>query len=185
MDIRGYEKLKITCTMADCDNDQHCFRTNKRLQNKGIEKGHCRYCDIDLIDWERVYKRDIQDIQYLFSALKLEMVRNMFWSVKNPTLKMIEDVTSISEEQLREKIIKRLKSSISKPKSQNYFDGRQTPVDENLIHWAQHATGTCCRVCLDQWHGIGPEETITEENYYYLADVIMGYIKAKIQLRYT
>ncbi len=186
MDISGYEKLKIHCRMADCDNEQHCFRTNKTLQNKGIEKGHCRYCNIDLIDWDRLYNRDINDIQYLISALKFEMVRNMFWSVKNPTLKMIAAITSISEDMLREKIIKRLKSSISKPKSQNIYDGRQTSVDEeNLILWAQHATGTCCRICIDQWHGIDPEQAITEENYNYFADIMMEYIKAKIQLQYT
>lgn len=185
MDNSGYEKLKIKCTMADCDNGQHCFRTNKTLQEKGIVKGHCRYCNIDLIDWNRIYKKNIGDIQYLKSAYKFEMIRNVFWNVLNPTFKMIADVTSMSETQLKEKIIRRLRASISKPKSQNFFDGRQTPVDENFIHWAQHACGTCCRVCLDQWHGIGPEETITEEDYDYLSEVMMEYIKEKIKLNYT
>ena len=185
MITKEYEKLKISCTMADCDNNQHCFRTTKTLQINGIEKGHCRYCNNDFIDWGRLYKRDINDIDYLVDSYKLEMVRNIFWSVKTPTIKMISNVIDCNEDELREKVIKTLKSSISKPKSQNVYDGRQTPLDtENIIHWAQHATGTCCRVCLDQWHGIGVDEIITDQQYTYLAEVMMNYIKLKIKVKY-
>lgn len=43
-------------------------------------------------------------------------------------------------------------------------DGRQTPWRGHPVFVAQHATGTCCRGCLERWHGIprgvplGPEE---------------------------
>jgi hypothetical protein len=33
-------------------------------------------------------------------------------------------------------------------------DGRQTPWRNHPIFVAQHATGTCCRGCLDKLHGI-------------------------------
>ena len=46
------------------------------------------------------------------------------------------------------------------------FDGRQTPIDDNNpIHWAQHATGTCCRSCLEEWYGINMNTEITESDY--------------------
>ena len=43
-------------------------------------------------------------------------------------------------------------------------DGRQTPFRGHPVFVAQHATATCCRGCLEKWHGIergrelGPEE---------------------------
>ena len=33
-------------------------------------------------------------------------------------------------------------------------DGKQTPVRGHPVFIAQHATGTCCRSCLEKWHGI-------------------------------
>ena len=33
-------------------------------------------------------------------------------------------------------------------------DGKQTPMRNHPIFVAQHATATCCRGCLEKWHGI-------------------------------
>ncbi|WP_202594226.1 DUF4186 domain-containing protein [Frateuria defendens] len=33
-------------------------------------------------------------------------------------------------------------------------DGRQTPWRGHPVFIAQHATATCCRGCLETWHGI-------------------------------
>jgi hypothetical protein len=33
-------------------------------------------------------------------------------------------------------------------------DGKQTPMRNHPIFIAQHATATCCRGCLEKWHGI-------------------------------
>ena len=33
-------------------------------------------------------------------------------------------------------------------------DGRQTPYRNHPVFVAQHATATCCRSCLETWHGI-------------------------------
>ncbi|MGW1887105.1 DUF4186 family protein [Streptomyces sp. NPDC001970] len=33
-------------------------------------------------------------------------------------------------------------------------DGRQTPYRGHPEFDAQHATATCCRTCLERWHGI-------------------------------
>ncbi len=34
------------------------------------------------------------------------------------------------------------------------IDGRQTPREGNTIFYAQHATASCCRTCIEYWHGI-------------------------------
>jgi hypothetical protein len=33
-------------------------------------------------------------------------------------------------------------------------DGKQTPFKGHPVFIAQHATGTCCRSCLEKWHHI-------------------------------
>lgn len=33
-------------------------------------------------------------------------------------------------------------------------DGKQTPFRGHPVFIAQHATGTCCRSCLEKWHAI-------------------------------
>lgn len=47
-------------------------------------------------------------------------------------------------------------------------DGRQTPMRNHPVFIAQHATATCCRKCLEKWHGIpreGHELTLGEKEY--------------------
>ena len=48
-------------------------------------------------------------------------------------------------------------------------DGKQTPMKGHPIFIAQHATGCCCRGCLEKWHNIpkGRELTNNEKNYIY------------------
>ena len=47
----------------------------------------------------------------------------------------------------RDFIEKRLAAAL--PKN----DGKQTPMGNHPVFVAQHATGTCCRGCLEKWHG--------------------------------
>lgn len=40
-------------------------------------------------------------------------------------------------------------------------DGRQTPMRGHPVFIAQHATATCCRSCLEKWHGIAAGRSLT------------------------
>ncbi len=46
-------------------------------------------------------------------------------------------------------------------------DGKQTPWRNHPAFVAQHATATCCRGCLEKWHGIpkGRELRAAEKSY--------------------
>ena len=43
--------LDIKCTSTDCENDLHCFKQLKRME--ADQRGKCRACGADLIDWSR------------------------------------------------------------------------------------------------------------------------------------
>lgn len=174
---------KLTCNMHDCDNGLHSFKTNKTLENQGLKKGCCRNCRSSLVDWDRLYKKDISDIEYTKSAFKFEMIRNCFWSIKVPTPEMIGKIKRYSAKELDDIIARRLYTTLNKPRNQNIYDGRQTPIDDNnLIHWAQHATGTCCRSCLEEWYGINENSEITDHDYKYIKKIVISYIQEKVEL---
>lgn len=59
-------------------------------------------------------------------------------------------------------------------------DGRQTPYRGHPVFVAQHATGTCCRSCLERNHEIARGHELTESELRYAVDVIMRWIEREI-----
>jgi hypothetical protein len=84
--------------------------------------------------------------------------------------------------ELRKEIKKRIIKDINKPHKANPWDGRQTPLEskDKIVFYAQHATGTCCRKCIEEWHGINRDIIFTEDQIQYLIEIILYYIKEKI-----
>ncbi|WP_251095819.1 DUF4186 domain-containing protein [Streptomyces sp. Caat 7-52] len=57
-----------------------------------------------------------------------------------------------------------------------YKDGKQTPYRGHPVFVAQHATATCCRGCLERWHGIPKGRQLTRAEHVYVVDVICRWI---------
>jgi hypothetical protein len=170
------KKLLITCTSSDCENNLHCFRKSRQMAN--IDKGKCRTCGKDLIDWNRVYKKDINDVEFVFSSLKMELIRHYFWHIPI-------DIRAENYARrkgligLRQAVKNRLANSL---KPGFYRDGRQTPYEGNIIFFAQHALACCCRKCLEYWHDIPKDQKLTEEELNYLTELIMLYVNERMPL---
>lgn len=56
------------------------------------------------------------------------------------------------------------------------IDGKQTPMRGHPVFIAQHATATCCRECLQKWHGIPKGRPLTEKETAYTVGLIMEWI---------
>lgn len=56
-------------------------------------------------------------------------------------------------------------------------DGAQTPMKNHPVFIAQHATGTCCRGCLEKWHKIPKGVELTDNQVNYVVSLIMEWIK--------
>jgi hypothetical protein len=50
----------------------------------------------------------------------------------------------------------------------------------NSIFYAQHATATCCRTCLEYWHDIPKGRTLTTEEFDYCATLVDLYLDKKL-----
>src|SRR5688500_3564601 len=172
--------LRIKCTSADCSNNLHCFLSTKKLQVQGAV-GRCRYCGADLVNWSRVHQRSVSDVQHTFASLHLELVRHFFWhvplsarAINHARRKGMAALNTFASSQLRKLI----------GAGRHPLEGRQTPRETspsaNAIHYAQHATATCCRKCLAEWHGIPEGTTLTDDDILYLTMLVMSYVKERI-----
>lgn len=166
--------LRISCTSSDCGNNLHCFRKSRKMAE--VERGRCRSCGADLIDWPRVHKRDLNDAAFVFSSLKVELVRHHFWHVPID-LKAENHARRKGTMRLHEAAKLRLSKYLA---PNNPRDGRQTPYEGNVIYFAQHALGCCCRACLEYWHDIPKKNKLSDDELEYLTNLIMMYVKEKL-----
>lgn len=60
-------------------------------------------------------------------------------------------------------------------------DGRQTPYRGHPVFTAQHATGTCCRGCIERWHGIPKGRPLTDREVDRLAALVMAWIERDLK----
>lgn len=56
-------------------------------------------------------------------------------------------------------------------------DGRQTPFRGHPVFVAQHATATCCRSCLEKWHGIAADHALDEEEVRHVLAVLERWLR--------
>jgi hypothetical protein len=172
--------LKLTCTSSDCKNNLHCFKPNRKMKAAN-QFGQCRECDVELIDWSRVHKRCIDDATYTFEALKNELFRYHMWHVEisQKAINYALRKGKIGIPDAAEKQIRKLVGP-----AEPYKDGTQTyredRVEANAIHYAQHATASCCRKCIEYWHNIPQGRDLTQDEIAYLAGLVSLYIEERL-----
>lgn len=167
--------LEISCTSFDCANDLHCFKQLKRMTPG--ERGKCRECGIDLVDWHRLHLRDIKDAEHTFEALQYELIRHHFFHKK-----FNEQEISHAQRKgmLRLKVAARVRLSKYLAPAKPYRDGRQTPMRGTTIYFAQHATATCCRTCLEYWHAIPKGRNLTNDEFEYCVKLVNLFLDLRL-----
>lgn len=171
--------LKLSCTRTDCDNDLHCYRqSRKKIKHPA---GSCQNCGAELVDWPRIQLRDFQDLAHTLESLRTECVRHDFWHIEIEQYALNYALRK-GRVGLETAVRNRIRKSIGIRSS---FDGRQTPMPgegkrPNIIHYAQHATASCCRRCIEYWHGIPPDKPLTEEQIEYFARLCLKYIDERL-----
>jgi len=61
-------------------------------------------------------------------------------------------------------------------------DGKQTPMKQvHPTFIAEHATGTCCRGCLEKIHHIPKGRKLTSKEIDYIVNVIMRWIERELK----
>lgn len=58
-------------------------------------------------------------------------------------------------------------------------DGKQTPLRGHPVFVAQHATATCCRACLEKFHGIGRGRALEETERGHVAAAVERWLNSE------
>jgi len=141
------------------------------------DHGSCRYCGINLVDWERVHIKSLDDVEHTFSELKREYIRHALWH-KPIDLKAELHARRKGKVLLRDAAKKRIQSSVGK--AQPFRDGQQTPMEGNILFYAQHATASCCRTCMEYWHAIPKGRELTDNEANYFTALVMHYVEDRM-----
>ncbi|MGH9155146.1 MAG: DUF4186 family protein [Acidimicrobiales bacterium] len=172
----GLAPLKISCTSSNCEADLHCFKATRKLVKEN-KAGACRSCGIELIDWPRLHDRSLDDVAFTFSELRRESIRHHFWHLGFDQ-KAINHARRKGRRALYEAAQQRIKTSVSRAGMP--FDGQQTPRSGNTLYYAQHATASCCRRCIEYWHAIPPDRDLSEEEVQYLTSLVICYLDERL-----
>lgn len=167
--------LDIKCTATDCDNNLHCFKQLKKMTPD--QRGRCRACGADLVDWKRLHRRNKRDAAHTFAALQHELIRHHYFHRPVDEVAM-RHAQRKGRKALKESVRNRLGKYLAVAEPPR--DGRQTPMVGNAIYYAQHATATCCRTCLEYWHDIPKARPLTPEELDYCAGLIDLYLDQKL-----
>ena len=169
---------KVTCSSHDCARDLHSFR-RKRPGSESYRNEQCVACGARLIDWGRLDQHNLRDVENTFESLRLEMIRHHYWH-KPIDDKALNHAQGKGFVGLREAAEHRLRKSVGLPSSQLFRDGTQTPTSDNVIYYAQHATATCCRKCMEAWHAIDRETLLGDQEIGYFTELVMRYIQERL-----
>lgn len=168
--------LPIRCTSSDCDAGLHCFKATQKLRKQQRE-GACRTCGAQLVDWDRIHSRRLDDIDFTFAQLRLEMVRHHFWH-RPFDLRALNHALRKGRRRLYIAARRRLESSVGR--AGNVWDGRQTPWRDNTIYYAQHAVAACCRTCIEYWHAIPKNRDLTVPELDYLTELVLRFLDERL-----
>lgn len=116
-----------------------------------------------------------RDLQQLFDKLEKSSFRSRFRLKGDDRLYAECRTKELLGQQALDIIQKRL-SPEEPPK-----DGKQTPMKGHPVFVAQHATGCCCRSCLNKWHGIPQKKKLSETEEKYIVSVILAWIQRDLQ----
>ncbi len=176
--VSDLSPLNISCSSTKCEDNLHYFKTSLSSVKKFGESGVCRECGIKLVDWDRIHKNNIKDAKFIFNSMKHELIRHVYWHTpidQGAIDKALRSTTT----KMRIHAEKVIKSKLGK--SGNAWDGQQTPQAGNeIVHYAQHATATCCRKCLEYWHNIKRDIILSDGQIEYCTDLIMLYIEERV-----
>jgi hypothetical protein len=110
-------------------------------------------------------------IDQILNALQ----RSAFRSGFHLSDKDINDIDIKGTETIKTHAFDFISSRIAPQKPKN--DGKQTPMKNHPIFIAQHATATCCRKCLQKWHGIQKGKQLSPHEITYIVEVLLGWIE--------
>ena len=115
----------------------------------------------------------MRDLDLVFSRLGGSPFRSRFRLGEKERAYLAQRGLPIVVDHARDFIAKRLAPA------EPLNDGKQTPMRGHPVFIAQHATATCCRSCLQKWHGIAAGRPLTAPEQEHVVAAIQRWIEAQ------
>lgn len=173
-DIPEFEPVDVKCSDSDCENGRHCYRPKRWASDK--RTSDCQKCGDDSVDWDVMHAREIERVDEMFAQLQRELIRHVFFTAPFDE-RARENIRKIGVKETRAGVRDHLRKKIGPAKI--FRDGTQTPKKDRVVHFAQHATATCCRKCLDYWYGIPQGRQLTEEELEFCEQLVLAYMDVR------
>jgi hypothetical protein len=187
----------MTCKKTQCDQGLHCFLSAPKQKgrrqalaspiaelspaprsvNGSYPEGLCWNCGAAVVDWPRLHERAIGDIEYTVSCLKKQASCHDWW-FKPLDERAFRQAYRRGHCRMAERAAAVIRQGVAA--AEPYFDGHQTKASGDVLYYAQHATGTCCRKCMALWHGIPQGRELTEEEVDYCARLLVRYVDERL-----
>lgn len=178
-DWRQIESLgKITCSSTACDKGLHSFRKRLPKHDESYHSDVCVSCGARPVDFKRVGVMDLTQATHIEGALKFELIRYAYW-IKPLDAWAMNYAKRKGSIGLDAAVENRMQGLVL-PSREQYRDGTQTSFEKNPIHYAQHATATCCRKCPEVWFGIDRNRPLSEDEMGFMAGMVRYYIQKRI-----
>lgn len=168
----------VGCADTDCRQDLHAFRLKKTPKGQSYRHGTCIACDFDKIEWPRLDRQNIQDVNYTVKALKYEKFRYYYWGNV-----IAESVTSRAVALGLNELGRRSRNRIERdvgPAMEDTYRGGVVSWGKDIIDYARHGTATCCRRCIEEWHGVHRDSELSSRAVSYFAELILHYTKQRV-----
>lgn len=169
-----FEPVKVKCRDTDCKHDRHCYRPKRWAKDKRTST--CQACGDDGVDWPLLRGRDLASVDGMFEQLQRELIRHVFFTA--PLDKVArENIRKVGVDAIRAGVREHLRKKIGQ--AEIFRDGMQTPKKDRVVHFAQHATATCCRKCLDYWYDIPQGRDLTDEELTFCEGLVHAYMDGR------
>ena len=184
------EKRAVYYAIKNVTTDSRNTKLARRLQEENTEEEAEKHSSEESISRKKpkliVYKNSLQPMRTeeepgaysgdLFARLAQSKFRSSFHLKANDKAYVREK----GMDAIRSHACDFIRARLAPAEPAN--DGKQTPMRGHPVFVAQHATGTCCRGCLEKWHRIPKGRELTESQQAYLVDeVIMKWIRREME----
>jgi hypothetical protein len=167
--------LGIVCRRSDCERNLHCFDTGYTK----YDRGSCRSCGANVIDWAAVRLRGLADVETKFNFFDKEWIRHFFFHV--PITPRVE---AYARKHGCDGLAQVTGNQLEQPKMLRFMpalDYNQTAMlDGTIVHWGRHATASCCRACMRYWHDVPLDHELIREDIEYFKQLVIRYVQCRM-----
>lgn len=122
----------------------------------------------------RSHAPGMKDLDTVFPALSRSIFRRRFRLGEKDLAYLRDRGLDVVLEHARDFVRKRLAPA------HPARDGKQTPYRGHPVFVGQHATGTCCRGCLQKWHAIPKGRPLSAEEEEHVVRALERWLRAEL-----